>query len=164
MLGRRTSPAGAASPCSLRLSCLPAPAPKASLNARGVSVALYQWDGKNENSPPSVSGSIIHTANSYALEMEAVRENQCGPVRDLTHRPLLLSSSNASHALLLLLQAVQVWARALYPEVEGCGLPAAVRARISSVKASLTMHSALAQFAHATHCCVNGFACKPCRG
>ena len=106
-------------------------------------------NGKKENTPPSVSGSIIHTANSYALtglEMEAVRENQGKPVRyDLTHRPLLLSSSgNASHALLLLPQAAQVWARALYPKMEGCGLPAAVRARISSVEASLTMHPALA--------------------
>ena len=110
------------------------------------SLFISGMNRKNENTPPSVSGSIIHTANSYALtglEMEAVRENQGKPVRyDLTHRPLLLSSSNASHALLLLPQAAQVWARALYPKVEGCGLPAAVRARISSVEAFLTMHAA----------------------
>ena len=87
-----------------------------------------------------------------SLFMEAVRENQCKPVRyDLTHRPLLLSSSgNASHALLLLPQAAQLWARASVPNVEGCGLPAAVRARISSVEASLTMHSALAHL-HMPH-------------
>ena len=100
--------------------------------------------GKAENTPSTVSGSIIHTANSYALtglEMETVRDNQGKKVRyEDTQRPLLLSTSgNAAHALLLLSQAAQLWARALYPQVEGCGLPAAVRARISSVEASLTM-------------------------
>ena len=84
--------------------------------------------------------------------METVRDNQGKKVRYKdTQRPLLLSTSgNAAHALLLLPQAAQLWARALYPQVEGCGLPAAVRARISSVEASLTMCPALAHL-HMPH-------------
>ena len=127
------------------------PPPKPHLTPSGECRSLFisGMHGKAENAPSTVSGRIIHTANSYALtglEMETVRDNQGKKVRyDDTQRPLLLSTSgNAAHALLLLPQAAQLWARALYPQVEGCGLPAAVRARISSVEASLTMCPALA--------------------
>ena len=133
------------------------PPPKPHLTPSGECRSLFisGMNGKAENTPPTVSGSIIHTANSYALtglEMETVRDNQGKKVRyEDTQRPLLLSTSgNAAHALLLLPQAAQLWARALYPQVEGCGLPAAVRARISSVEASLTMCPALAHL-HMPH-------------
>ena len=133
------------------------PPPKPHLTPSGECRSLFisGMHGKAENAPSTVSGSIIHTANSYALtglEMETVRDNQGKKVRyDDTQRPLLLSTSgNAAHALLLLPQAAQLWARALYPQVEGCGLPAAVRARISSVEASLTMCPALAHL-HMPH-------------
>ena len=99
--------------------------------AKGKSV-LQQWGGVhrlrgNGNTVPlwaaaavnrlGFSSSQGHTANSYAitgLEMEQIKESQGKHTRfDLTQRPLLLSSSgNASHALLLLPQAPQVWARA----------------------------------------------------
>ena len=140
------------------------PPPKPHLTPSGECRSLFisGMHGKAENTPSTVSGSIIHTANSYALtglEMETVRDNQGKKVRyEDTQRPLLLSTSgNAAHALLLLPQAAQLWARALYPQVEGCGLPAAVRARISSVEASLTMCPALAHL----HICADRSACGP---
>ena len=105
--------------------------------------------------PPGECGhSILHTANSYAvtgLEMEQVQEGQGKQTRfDLTQKPLLLSfSGNASHALLLP-QARQVWATALYPGVEGSNLPASVKARMGAVEAALTMQPALAHL-HMPH-------------
>ena len=80
----------------------PPPKPHRTPAGECRSLFISGMNGRGENAPASVSGSIIHTANSYALtglEMEQVRENQGRPVRyDLTHRPLLLSSSgNASH-------------------------------------------------------------------
>ena len=133
----------------------PPPKPHRTPAGECRSLFISGMNGRGENMPASVSGSMIHTANSYALtglEMEQVRENQGRPIRyDLTHRPLLLSSSgNASHALLLLPQAPQVWAKALYPNIEGCDLPAGVRARISAVEAALTMKPALAHL-HMPH-------------
>ena len=133
----------------------PPPKPHRTLAGECRSLFISGMNGRGENAPASVSCSIIHTANSYALtglEMEQVRENQGKPVRfDLTHRPLLLSSSgHASHALLLLPQAPQVWAKALYPHIEGCHLPAGVRARISAVEAALIMKPALAHL-HMPH-------------
>ena len=75
----------------------PPPKPHRTPAGECRSLFISGMNGRGENAPASVSGSIIHTANSYALtglEMEQVREDQGRPVRyDLTHRPLLLSSS-----------------------------------------------------------------------
>ena len=74
-------------------------------------VARMQWEG------PHKEKWFPILVNTQAAGMAAVHFTWAGPeVYDLTHRPLLLSSSgNASHALLLLPQAAQVWARALSP-------------------------------------------------
>ena len=133
----------------------PPPSPHLTPAGHCRSIFVSGMTGRGASAPTSVTGSIIHTANSYAitgLEMEQVKEGQGKHTRfDLTQRPLLLSSSgNASHALLLLPQAPQIWARALYPEAEGSTLPAAVKARIGAVEAALTMAPALAHL-HMPH-------------
>ena len=99
----------------------PPPKPHLTPSEKCRSLFISGMNGKAENTPPTVSGSIIHTANSYALtglEMETVRDNQGQKVR--------------------------------YEDTQRCGLPAAVRARISSVEASLTMCPALAHL-HMPH-------------